>query len=336
QNGKFANIYEFFERIPAGQINKRVVESLVIAGAFDEIDKYHRAQYFQPDTANKTTIERLLRYGQSYQENKNAVETSLFADFADEVQIEQPKISNAAEWANMYKLNKEKEIIGFYLSSHPLDEFKYQYQFVQGALSKKEILESKKNEMPPMENAVIPIDKDDDTTEEMEIEMGEDGEIIEEETAKNVEAKGSFNFLNLDEIDAFRDKTYGAEQLKIFEEIKDYKEKQRFNANAKEYMVAGLVTEYTIRDGYNSGEKVAFVTLEDYSGSYSFRLGDKDYLRLREKIDLQRFLIFKIKFTISKDSRVYLNVTDVIELKEVFDKFAKSLSVVVDINDLRK
>lgn len=335
--GRFRDIFDFFERMPNGQINKRVTESLVVAGAFDEVDRYHRAQYFDIDNAGRTTIEKLLRYGQSFQDNRNEVENSLFADFADEVKIEPPKIQPAAEWPNMYKLNKEKEIIGFYLSAHPLDEFKYQYRFIQGALSRKEILEDKKDTDIPPEQTDIVIDREEeDIPDIIDPEFATEGEITEESSIKNVKAKGSFNFLNLDEIDAFRDATFGPEQIRLFEEAKDYKEKQRINSSFKEYMVAGLVTEYTIRDGRNSGEKVAFVTLEDYTGSYSFRLGDRDYLRLRDKLDLQRFLIFKIKFSISKDGRVFLNVNDVLELKEAFDLFAKSLTVVMNIQDLRR
>ena len=338
KNGRFTNIYDFFEKIPSAQMNKRVAESLVIAGAFDEVDRYHRAQYFDIDNSGKTNLERLLRYGQSFQDNMNEIENSLFADFADEVKIEPPKINSAPEWPNMYMLNKEKEIIGFYLSAHPLDEFKYQYRFIQGALSRKNVLEGRKDEeIPTLEKVEIPveIDTDEETDEVIDLIIDEEGEMVEEET-KNAEAKGNFNFLNLDEIDAFRDRNFGPEQVKLFEEIKDYKEKQKFNANSKEYMVAGLVTEYTVRDGKNSGEKIAFITLEDYSGSYSFRLGDRDYLRLRDKIDVQRFLIFKIKFSISKDGRVFVNVSDVAELKEAFEQFAKSMTVVVDINDLRR
>jgi hypothetical protein len=66
QNGRFKDIYDFFERMPSSQVNKRVVESLVIAGAFDELDSYHRAQYFDVDNAGRTNIEKLLRYGQSF------------------------------------------------------------------------------------------------------------------------------------------------------------------------------------------------------------------------------------------------------------------------------
>jgi DNA polymerase-3 subunit alpha len=91
-----------------------------------------------------------------------------------------------------------------------------------------------------------------------------------------------------------------------------------------------------VKDGKNSGEKIAFLTLEDYSGSYGFRLGDRDYMRLRDKIDVQRFVIFKVKFSQSSDGRVFVNVAEVIDLKDAFEKFAKKMTVVVDINDLRR
>ena len=91
-----------------------------------------------------------------------------------------------------------------------------------------------------------------------------------------------------------------------------------------------------MQDGFKSGEKVAFLTLEDYSGSYSFRLGDRDYMRLKEKLEVQRFVILKIKYAQVKDGRVFVNVVDVIELQEAFEKFAKSISLVMDIMDFRK
>lgn len=333
----YSDIYDFFQRIPSSQINKRVAESLVMAGAFDEVDKYHRAQYFDIDNNGKTNLERLLRYGQSFQDSRNEIENSLFADFAEEVRIEPPKINPAPEWPNMYLLNKEKEIIGFYLSAHPLDEFKYQYRFIQGALGRNSILGGRPEEgLQTLDPVIIPVEMGDEEGDEVVDLIIDDGDEIVEEEQKNVEAKGNFNFLNLDEIDAFRDKVFGPDQIRLFEEIQDYREKQKFNNNSKEYMVAGLITEYTVRDGRNSGEKIAFITLEDYSGSYSFRLGDRDYLRLRDKIDVQRFLIFKIKFTISRDGRVFVNVTEVSELKEAFEQFAKSMTVVLDVNHLRR
>ena len=106
--------------------------------------------------------------------------------------------------------------------------------------------------------------------------------------------------------------------------------------NTKEYTVSGLITEYRVADGYRSGEKVAFVLLEDYTGSYSFRLGDRDYMKLKDKLEVQRFVIMKLKFSQGKDGRVFVNVNDVLELKEAFDKFARSLSIVVPLDSLRK
>jgi DNA polymerase-3 subunit alpha len=167
---------------------------------------------------------------------------------------------------------------------------------------------------------------------------GEEEELIEEVT-KKAEPKGVFHFLNLDEVDAYKEQAFANKQEELFEEKKkDWKtlQKERENGGGgKEYTVAGLITEYVVKDGFRSGEKVAFVTLEDYSGSYSFRLGDRDYMKLKEKLEVQRFVIFKIKFAQVKDGRVFVNVTDVIELQEAFERFAKSISLVMDVMDFR-
>ena len=342
KNERYKNIYDFFEKIPSSQMNKRVAESLVVAGAFDEVDHFHRAQYFDTDISGKTNVERLLRYGQSFQENSSEIENSLFADFADEVKIEQPKINSAPEWQNMHKLNREKEIIGFYLSAHPLDEYKYQFQFIQGALSKKEILEGKKEEDVELEKIILPTDvigdlgETEDELVDIPVENGEEESLLES-SSKKAEPKGVYNFLNLDEVEAYKNIVFANQQTDLFNNDKlSWKEKQALKNNAPEYMVAGLVTEYTVKDGRNSGEKIAFLTLEDYSGSYGFRLGDRDYMQLRDKIALQRFVIFKVKFSQANDGRVFVNVSEVLDLKEAFEKFAKKMTVVVDVNDLRR
>jgi DNA polymerase-3 subunit alpha len=337
QNGRFKDIYDFFERMPSSQVNKRVVESLVIAGAFDELDSYHRAQYFDVDNAGRTNIEKLLRYGQSFQDNKNSVENSLFADFADEVQIERPKLLPCAEWQNMHKLNREKEIIGFYLSAHPLDEYKFQYKFINGEFSKNFVLEdNKKDEIAPNDLSANILDEetDDDESIDISLDVSEDEELVEESSAKKAEPKGNFNFLNLDEIDAFKEQLFPAGSL--FEAPKDWKERQKMFDNAREYTVSGLITEMILRDGKNSGEKICFLTLEDYTGSYSFRLGDRDYMKLREKIAKDRFVIVKMKFTQGSEGRVFTNVTDIMDLKDAFEKYAKSLSLIIPVNELNK
>lgn len=323
--------------MPSSQVNKRVVESLVIAGAFDELDSYHRAQYFDIDNAGRTNIEKLLRYGQSFQDNKNSVENSLFADFADEVQIERPKLLPCAEWQNMHKLNREKEIIGFYLSAHPLDEYKFQYQFVNGEFSRNFVLDERKKEDLEHQNDIASKILDDETDDEevdLSIDVSEEDEMVEESTLKKAEPKGNFNFLNLDEVDAFKEQLFPSGSL--FEPAKDWKERQKQFENAREYTVSGLITELILRDGKNSGEKICFLTLEDYTGSYSFRLGDRDYMKMREKIAKDRFVIIKMKFTQGSEGRVFTNVTDILDLKDAFEKFAKSLSLVIPVNEINK
>ena len=335
QKGKFKDVFDFFERVSSSQVNKRVVEGLVMAGAFDELDTYHRAQYFETDSSGRTTIEKLLRYGQNYNESKSSVENSLFADMMEEVQIERFKIDPQPEWSNMYKLNKEKETIGFYLSAHPIDEFKYQYKFMQGSLSKKSILEKDRKNEPEEHLDVADSGIDADILEDENIDFGmdADSEEIIEETTKKIEPRGFHNFLNLDEVENYKSTIIANN---VPETNLSWKDRQNNMNKGKEYTVAGMITEYTVRDGKRGGEKVAFLTLEDYAGSCSFRLGDRDYMRLKDKIAPQRFVILKIKYSVSQDGRCFVNVNDVLELRDAFDKFAKSLTVVMPVQDLKK
>ena len=335
QKGKFKDVFDFFERVSSSQVNKRVVEGLVMAGAFDELDTYHRAQYLEPDSSGKTAVEKLLRYGQNYNESKSSVENSLFADMMEEVQIERFKIEPQPEWSNMYKLNKEKETIGFYLSAHPIDEFKYQYKFMQGSLSKRSILEKERKNEPEEHLDVADSGIDADILEDENIDFGMDAESEEmvEETTKKIEPRGFHNFLNLDEVENYKSTIIANN---VPETNLSWKDRQNNMNKGKEYTVAGMITEYTVRDGKRGGEKVAFLTLEDYAGSCSFRLGDRDYMRLKDKIAPQRFVILKIKYSVSQDGRCFVNVNDVLELRDAFDKFAKSLTVVMPVQDLKK
>ena len=335
QKGKFKDVFDFFERVSSSQVNKRVVEGLVMAGAFDELDTYHRAQYLEPDSSGKTAVEKLLRYGQNYNESKSSVENSLFADMMEELQIERFKIDPQPEWSNMYKLNKEKETIGFYLSAHPIDEFKYQYKFMQGSLSKKSILEKERKNEPEEHLDVVDSGIDADILEDENIDFGMDAESEEivEEATKKIEPRGFHNFLNLDEVENYKSTII---VNNVPETNLSWKDRQNNMNKGKEYTVAGMITEYTVRDGKRGGEKVAFLTLEDYAGSCSFRLGDRDYMRLKDKIAPQRFVILKIKYSVSQDGRCFVNVNDVLELRDAFDKFAKSLTVVMPVQDLKK
>jgi len=135
ENGPFANIYDFVERVPLTQINKKTIEALATAGAFDNLDDIKRGQYFATDSKESTFIESLIRYGNMYQNDKDTQQQSLFGG-RDSIEIAQPQLPNAEDWPKLEKLKREKEIIGVYLSAHPLDDFKMEIeQFCNATLA---------------------------------------------------------------------------------------------------------------------------------------------------------------------------------------------------------
>ncbi len=119
-NGPYDSIYSLMERIPAQAMNKKAMECLAMAGALDCFN-IKREQYVTP-VGNDTFIGMLTRYGQQYQTAKNEAQNSLFGDF-DAIEITKPKPPQASEWSAIEKLNKERDLVGIYLSAHPLDEF---------------------------------------------------------------------------------------------------------------------------------------------------------------------------------------------------------------------
>lgn len=125
RGGAFSTVFDFVERLNLNTVNKKNIEALVIAGAFDSLGNYNRSQYFTPSGKDGLTfIEQLIRYGNSFQQDKMKQRISLFGDADDAPSIKTPEIPLAAEWGNLEKLNKEKELIGIYLSAHPLDQYR--------------------------------------------------------------------------------------------------------------------------------------------------------------------------------------------------------------------
>ncbi|MEM7361801.1 MAG: DNA polymerase III subunit alpha [Bacteroidota bacterium] len=124
QNGPFKSIYDFFQRIPHGKLNKRVVENLALAGAFDNLpEKLHRRQYTYTTEENPTLIERLLQYSQKVAKTKNSQQQSLFAHDEKLLYGKPPAAPSCEEYTKIEKLTHEKELIGYYISGHPLDEY---------------------------------------------------------------------------------------------------------------------------------------------------------------------------------------------------------------------
>jgi DNA polymerase-3 subunit alpha len=122
QNGPFKGIFDFVERVNLAACNKKALEALCLSGAFDNFPEARREQYFIDNSQGSVFIETLIRYGNKYQADKNSAANSLFGGF-DTVEISKPEIPSAETWTTLEKLSKEKDLVGIYLSSHPLDDF---------------------------------------------------------------------------------------------------------------------------------------------------------------------------------------------------------------------
>ena len=124
----YKSIFDLAKKIDLRAANKKAFESLALAGGFDGFTETHRAQYFHHDGDGITFLEKAIRYGSKFQENENSSQVSLFGD-ASEVQIAEPQIPPCDEWSTMEKLAKEKEVVGIYISGHPLDDYKFEMKY---------------------------------------------------------------------------------------------------------------------------------------------------------------------------------------------------------------
>ncbi len=120
-NGPFTDIYNFAERIDFRNVNRKAFESLALSGGFDCFG-IRREQYLAPNTKGEVFLDTLLHYGQLFQQEQNEAKTSLFGG-EEAVAIAHPMAPQAEEWSTIEKLNKERELVGIYLSAHPLDDY---------------------------------------------------------------------------------------------------------------------------------------------------------------------------------------------------------------------
>ena len=122
-SAKYQSVIDMTQRIDLRAANKKALENLVLAGGFDSFGSTHRAQYFNPDGDGVTFLEKAIRYGAKHQESLHSAQTNLFGD-ASAMEVEEIKIPPCEPWATLERLKQEKEVVGIYLSAHPLDDFK--------------------------------------------------------------------------------------------------------------------------------------------------------------------------------------------------------------------
>ena len=122
QEKKYKSIFDLTKTIDLRSANKKAFDSLVYAGGFDSFEGVNRAQYLQDNGDGITFVEKALKFGAKFQENKNSAQVSLFEN-SDEIQLQEPQVPPCEPWPTLEELKLEKEVVGIYISGHPLDDF---------------------------------------------------------------------------------------------------------------------------------------------------------------------------------------------------------------------
>ncbi len=192
KDGSYKSIFDLAKRIDLRAANKKAFENLALAGGFDSFGTTHRAQYFHDDGDGITFLEKAIRYGAKHQENENSAQVSLFGNASD-VQIAEPQVPPCEEWGTMEKLAREKEVVGIYISGHPLDDFKI--------------------EMNTFCNTNLALFKDLESYVNRELVFG--GVVTDVQHRVSKQGKGWAMFTVEDYTDSFEFRIFGEEYLKF-------------------------------------------------------------------------------------------------------------------------
>ncbi|SNZ01201.1 DNA polymerase III subunit alpha [Flagellimonas pacifica] len=122
EDGPYKSVFDLAKRVELRAANKKSFENLALAGGFDSFGDTHRAQYFHDEGDGITFLEKVIKSAAKYQENKNSSQMDMFGGMS-EAQIAEPVVPPCEDWGTMEKLRREKEVVGIYISGHPLDDF---------------------------------------------------------------------------------------------------------------------------------------------------------------------------------------------------------------------
>ena len=128
KNGLYTSLFDFAQRVNLNACNRKNVENLILAGAFDNFKEATREQFFATNTKGEMFLDLFMRYGVSYQIDKSKQQNSLFG--ADMVEIPTPDVPKAERWSDLERLNRERDLVGVYLSSHPLESYSLLLDYV--------------------------------------------------------------------------------------------------------------------------------------------------------------------------------------------------------------
>jgi DNA polymerase-3 subunit alpha len=189
---KYKSIFDLTKRIDLRAANKKALENLALAGGFDSFTGTTRAQYFHDDGDGITFYEKAIRYGAKFQENENSSQVSLFGESSD-VQIAEPVVPPCEDWSTMEKLAKEKEVVGIYISGHPLDDFRFEMDYFCNS------------KLESLKNLELHVNKN--------LTFGGIINNVQHRVAKNGKGWGMFSLEGYDESYEFR--IFGEEYLKF-------------------------------------------------------------------------------------------------------------------------
>ncbi len=247
QESKYKSIFDLAKKVDLRAANKKAFENLALAGGFDCFETTHRAQYFHDDGDGIIFLEKALRYGARFQENKNSSQVSLFGD-ASEVQIPEPLVPPCETWSSMRKLAQEKEVVGIYISGHPLDEYKFEMEnFCQNRLESLKDLNQQVNKIMAFGGIITQ---------------------VEHRTSKNGKGWASFTMEGYDETYDFR--IFGEEYLKF---------RHFFVVNNFTYLRLKVSEGYTNKEGKKGDPMINFLFV-DYLQDVFSKLAKKLTIRI--------------------------------------------------------
>ena len=262
KNGPFKDIYDFVERIPISAMNRKVLESLAYAGAFDSFKDISRPQYFQQIAKDREDcfIDEILKYAYKFQNDTLSQGGSLFGEI-EEMKPVRPEAPALGEYSDIEFLKKEKELVGMYLSAHPLDKFKME---------------------------------------------------IKEFTTTDI---ASFDLAS--------------------QNLKNDKSLQN-----KEFIIAGLVTDYVVNYTKTGNKPYCRFTVEDFSGSHTFTLFSKDYEAFMKYTQLHNALLikcsskarFKKKDDTSSEDFYEMRIVNMTLLANTKEEFIKEYHIVLPLS----
>jgi DNA polymerase-3 subunit alpha len=231
KTGHYKSIFDLAKRIDLRAANKKAFENLALAGGFDCFSTTHRAQYFHMDNSeNITFLEKAMRYGSKFQENENSSQVSLFGE-ASEVQIPEPVVPPCEEWSTMEKLAKEREVVGIYISGHPLDDYRFEMKY---------FCNSRLDALKNLEQHVT-----------KNLTIGGIISNVQHKVAKNGKGWASFMLEGYDESHEFR--IYGEEYLKF---------RHFLIANNFTYIKVTVKEGWVNQEGKKGEPRIQFITIQ--------------------------------------------------------------------------